>query len=906
MRKLLLLGVGLAILAALTLYQLFDNPPLPADAAQPGAAPDSGASEQAFATGVADAAATRAPLALAADPPQPGNVYPADRPHGTLTGRVLDERGRPVRDARVLVLADPVRLPLGHALRDDRSVRAELRTGAGGSFRVDRIPAGPYIVRAVTQDGRRAAQQIALRGQGTPEHVELQLRAHEPGDDFAVVVVDSAGGGIADARVAVVGGVSGEGLIGMDGVPPLRATTDAQGRCVFSELRLEGAVVTATAADGRIGRATLFRRDAVLEAMASGGLVVRIDAPARLQGRLVGVAPAELAGARVQAHALNTDIPYTLVSYEVAQDAAVREGAFSFDRLPAGAYSLTLHGTGARLVLPKWRYDDTEHDNSIQPARVELAAGETKTCELAVTVGGTLQGRVTRRDGNPVANAAVTASFIPRNATFVDTVVVKDVSPIYFESDPRAFRRNPTTHCCIRTDGDGRYLLPGLQHGQHRVEVVAEGLATECRLDVPVHDARTTTLTHVLEPAGVLQGIGPAGVTIALRRKGEQRLHCAVQLPDSGLFTVPGLPAATFEVANADDEDQLVLLATVDIVAGRTTWVDLVTAGGDLIWAALCDDVGPIAAATVSAFGQTRHTGPDGTFALRVPAGNNEIELTVVIDGLTWIVQLPHRPVGDPSWPGEVRLGAYEAIVATRDADGQPVAADVALEGRPMQPAGLATVTLSGGQITANEHGEVRLTHLLAGSYTARTQFSDSSEASVTFEVPLPGPIELRAPQSGTVAVTVHDAQGRPRPGVQVHLEYVREAEPQAAASEPLAQPMPEQEQEQETADALTELMQAQLVDLRMLKAFVIDNDGTLRILDSSTPGSRRARTDDAGRAVFTGVPVGEAIVSLPLPRRLRGDPPPAAARAWPGERRVRVWFKGKTDVEFRLPPDTP
>jgi hypothetical protein len=87
-----------------------------------------------------------------------------------LSGQVLDEAGRPVRDARVTVFrAELPILPLG-----------EVRSAAGGSFRFTPLWPGAYLVRAERSmpGGPAIAEEEIVLSANAP--VSLRLRLEEP------------------------------------------------------------------------------------------------------------------------------------------------------------------------------------------------------------------------------------------------------------------------------------------------------------------------------------------------------------------------------------------------------------------------------------------------------------------------------------------------------------------------------------------------------------------------------------------------------------------------------------------------------------------------------------------------------------------------------------------------------
>lgn len=202
-------------------------------------------------------------------------VFPATRAQAELAGVVVDPRGVPVAGATVTVLATPGRAPRGDRIAGDRQVKRSVAARPDGTFGWRDLPEGPYLVTAVDVEGREGNAELAIAASTPTPRVRITLQAPADSEhDFLVRVVDTAGAPVEGAKVEVVGGVRGVGLVGQDGRPPLTGRSEADGRVVFRRQALIGAVVEARAPDGRLGVATLAARDDVVHAMRKGGLVV--------------------------------------------------------------------------------------------------------------------------------------------------------------------------------------------------------------------------------------------------------------------------------------------------------------------------------------------------------------------------------------------------------------------------------------------------------------------------------------------------------------------------------------------------------------------------------------------------------------------------------------------------------
>ena len=559
-------------------------------------------------------AAGGAPDVAAASVP----VFPCERGVGVLHGAVFDESDAPV--AGVEVVAEPVvgTLPPRFWLRDDRSGSRSARTDAAGRFRIDGVASGPVRVRAVL-DGARSAVAHAIVASGTDEGpLLLRVREADPGDWLRIIVVDQQDRPVPGAAVELYGWSSNEAFASRPTDPrtdPLaRGVTDAEG-----SFELRGGAVRAAVAFARTDTLVGSAEFDTWVRSLGGRVDVRIVvAPAgSLHGTLAGAGDAPLDGAIVSLHA-QARLEGHYMGGGRRFDARVTGRAFRFEGLPAGRYSVTLSAPGGvRLVVAPKSFDGALVPNSVMLRIVSVSAGERSDVELAVTAGGRLRGTV-RGDGRPVAGARIRAVLVPPTGNHPAGFVLRGAHVWRFDGGWEAAPNEPLTTVESRTDGTGAYELRSVVPGKYRVEVVANGLSFDRRMDVVVEDGADTELHHDLVASGVLQFAALGLTYVGITKVGEST-PTMLAIVDREFVTFPGLAPGKYEIAqfHSDVSVEPVVLATAEVFAGRTTWVDLratsvaatvtgrVTAGGE-----------PVADASVTLGSVTRRTDAFGAFRL--------------------------------------------------------------------------------------------------------------------------------------------------------------------------------------------------------------------------------------------------------------------------------------------------
>lgn len=485
MKKLALVGVAVALTAALVYWFGFRD--RGATAARPGAVAK-GEPDPWDAPAKARAADKRAADRPAG--PMPKMAFEVDpEGHLLLEGQVLDEQDHPVAGAEVRLSAVPARTT---------------KTDTDGSFSFDKVLGRTYTVNARSGDkiGRAVAKVTASRG----DPVVIRLRQ---GASLTVTVTDAADQRpIAGARVMRLD----------DGEQGDEATTDGSGRAVLRGIE-EGWVSVAATAPG-YGPSTSSKG-------VGGDKQVSIDValtkgPA-VGGRVVDEQGQPIAGARVWA--MDAANAWEGGAGERVAQTSAKDGSFTIPALAPGSY--TLHAkderhapavtppvqvvagaptTGLEVVMKeaavvagvvvgtdgapvpyatvkiastRWSPDMTNRQaaaddqgafeiKGLARAALRMRAEGDEASSAAVDVdlvatpvkrdvrlvldrAGTIAGVVVDGDGEPVPEATVSAypDFMAGEVADGDWVMASNGT--------------------ATTDGDGRFVLKGLEDGAFRV-----------------------------------------------------------------------------------------------------------------------------------------------------------------------------------------------------------------------------------------------------------------------------------------------------------------------------------------------------------------------------------------------------------------------------------------------------
>ena len=632
---------------------------------------------------------THSPTVLATVP-----VFPGERGFGSVDGILADANGKPM--PAIEIRAEPLHgtLPPGVHLRDDRTAPTTV-TDALGAFRFERVAAGPTRLRASLEPGRCASRDMIVADGRHEGPVHLRPRRGDIGDDVAIRVLDRNARPVAGALVEVFAWSADERRNAPPADPavePLcRGRTDEGGVFAAHGHTLRSGFVFASAADGAQGR-TPLQLDGTSRSPSPHEVTVQLRPPGRLSGRLVGLPPQRLDGATISAHAVAREGIQWGGSRRF--DARVRDSAFAFDALPSGLYGFTLTSAqGIRLVARPWGHDTaTPQTNSALMTVANAPSGGETEIELEVADAAGLRGRV-HSGGSPLAGATVRAVYAPRTSNQTSGFVLRGVHVWRFDRSWENCPSDPLTHVATTTDATGRYALPNLQPGIHRVEVLAPGYALERRTEVPIAEGEVLELDHDLPAAGVLQVAGLDLGYVGVTRAGDDgALQIAIANRD--FVTFWGLPEGDYDVHrfHSDPSVDLHFLGRAHVEAGRTTWLDLRAASvGGVLTGRVTAAGQPAADALIQRISTSTRTDAFGAFRLE-----NAHPFRLGPSLMSSRLQLTYGGVRS-SWilPGEgtaaavdlpIDLGAHRLTVEATDASGRPATVRLELQHRDGEP----------------------------------------------------------------------------------------------------------------------------------------------------------------------------------------------------------------------------
>ncbi len=323
---------------------------------------------------------------------------------------------------------------IGDTLLAEPAWAARTRSRANGTFTLEGLPPGRWTFVATAPGFPPAVEEDRLLGGGGgAAPVEFLLR---PGSPLRVRVVDGQGRPVPGAAVAV-SSLSRFYLLHSHGfvAAPLRARTDAEGRCVFTGPR-EGDVALQVRTGP--GRETEHR----VNLGGPGEATVRTGGSATLRLRVKDPAGAAVAGAEAVALMEDPEGAWAALLRGVTDG----EGRLILDGLPAGRVS--------SLVVRKGEFAPAfplgSPDLPGEPLLLADGGGEDR--EVVLRPGATVRGTVARAStGKPVPGATV-------------TLVVRALLGLGAER-------------AAVTDASGGFQFTDLPEGPALLEAAAEGLA---------------------------------------------------------------------------------------------------------------------------------------------------------------------------------------------------------------------------------------------------------------------------------------------------------------------------------------------------------------------------------------------------------------------------------------------
>lgn len=571
-------------------------------------------------------------------------------PGAALSGRVVDDKGAPVANARVFATNASEPLPVVDPYRD------AVACAADGTFSIAAVSAGTWRVTARAGDyAPTTSAPFTVDGEHARGGIELRLSA---GAVVRGTVKDASGAPVSAAVVSVVP----HGYVPW--LPRRQTFTDASG--AFSMSGLEPRAVDVVASHDS-GASAIVAAD--LAAKREQTVALTIDITGAITGTVVDSAGQPIGDAQVTASAEGISDPAARSAWlvrGVQETTTDQGGSFRFAGLPDGTYRV-------RAARP-----------SANEAALWLAAGVATTpnaapIKVVVPSDGRALGKVQLPDGKPAV---------------AFTVMLDDTRPLPFVTKDGAFAvpAVPGTYA-LTVSGPG-FLTTSKQ------VTIAENKDTDVgtitvqpgrSITGRVVDEQGTPVAKATVAAGALLTGGGAELYIKSESIGAKDTETDAQ----GRFALDGFPPASLTVvagkANAGRSASVQLAAssdsaTLDLVLAPTSGLQgKVTRGGQ----PLADTVviaNPVGAMASNFFVTT---GPDGTFALDALTPGAYLVYPMIGGGGNAPKDMYMRRV-------EVALGAK--ATTELDATPGPVTLDVSVttdKGAPIPMAGLLAIALT-------------------------------------------------------------------------------------------------------------------------------------------------------------------------------------------------------------------
>jgi RNA polymerase sigma factor (sigma-70 family) len=495
-----------------------------------------------------------------------------------LSGRVIDEAGKPVASARVVATYASEPLPVVDPRRDG------VLTGADGAFSIPSVSAGTWRVTATAGDFAPVTSvPLTVDGEHARSGVEIRLTA---GAIVRGIVQDTAGNPVAAADVSVV----------VHGFVPWRARrqtfTDAIGKFTISGLALRPVDVVAwhdTGASAIVAVDFAAKRDQDVK--------LTLDVSGKISGTVVDKSGQPIGDAQVIAQPDWTGGTADRAAWGVRgvqETVTDQAGAFKFAGLPDGSYRVRAARPGASEAALSLSAGVAAKPNGapikiIVPAdgralgKVQLADGKAPLA-FTITLGGTNPlPFVGKQDGAfslPAAGGTYPLTVAgPGFVTTTKEVTINEGK----DTDVGTIKVNPGRSI------SGRVLD---EHGAPvaKATVAAGALLTGGGAELYIKDESIAAKDTETDANGrfVLDGFPPAAITVIAGK------------PDVGRSASIQLPATNDS-------------ATLDLVLAATSGMEgKITREGK----PMPDTVviaNPIGAVASNFFVVT---GPDGTFAL--------------------------------------------------------------------------------------------------------------------------------------------------------------------------------------------------------------------------------------------------------------------------------------------------
>ena len=797
-----------------------------------GPGDSSSSADAAAAASGADASPALAPRTV-----RRSDIDPLTAPRATVTGTVRDQRGQPIAGAQVCATLEDDDLDRGHRLPPHCAT-----TRSDGTYRIDALLGARHHLYASARGYLPARYESRYGIQNTlGPRVELRAGATREGIDFVLteggvevrgVIKDIAGGVIEGAHVTAKGSRWNRGALTFtrsdaDGQftlwtdpPSVGITAHAEGYTKGSRsAAIPGTFVELflTPESVVVGTVVWVGTDKPVDnALVSiGGWPSKHAARSNAEGhfRLEGLEPGDyklevvgeelmgLADTKVHVGLGETSDPVVIEAHPAF---SVRGTVLVDDQTPCSYGTVSLQDTARKdeqakrsqgqpdgSVLVKGLLPGTyevsvsceQHVPQREYPQIVVADTSIDGLQWSVSAGQSVQGRVVDAEGQPVANARISAR-------------------AKANKDPGAQRTNSWGS---RSEPDGSFALSGLLPGDYELNAYHPDLPRPIEaVDVELPPGRNVDDVTITMPAhGTIEGIvrdeksePVAGVSVSVSGP---RWGGGARTNDEGRFVVEHVEVGEYRIRaqrgwsdtmrapGATDDDEAG--ERVQVQAGESTEVELLveSQGGRITGVVRGEGGEPIADAFVEATresdsaaaseGRNRRRARWGSW-MRQPVLTDE-------DGRFELTDLAEQ-------------GVY-SVYANRKGGGEATAEHVAagsdVELSIAQTGVLAgVVTLSGGgsperfQISARAkeagiwerdqflrtEGQWELTNLPAGTYEVSVSASEGNDKA-SVELPEGGEktnIELNLVARVTIKGTLVDGQtGKPVPGMMVTIQ---------------------------------------------------------------------------------------------------------------------------------------
>lgn len=661
---------------------------------------------------------------------------------GAVRGRVVDDRGAGVADAKVRL---HVAMDLAQITRDPARAasRQEMLTDGTGHFAFHGVPAEPQLrVEARPENRLPAAAQVAVV---IGEWAELELVVGA-GVALSGRVVDTRGSPVAAARVAVRRSqvLFANLQSGKPEVDQRETHTDAGGR--FRIAGLSAGKFDITVRDSRFAPVTRNGVEVVPPSTALSDAIVLGDG-AIIRGRIVDEAGVGVAGATVACVVGHKIMGFSSTMALAPKDAESMGGSLT---------KSAADGSFASPPLAAGDYDVIAAADGFVSGRKESIATGTDDVEVTLRRSCTLRGIVlSEQEGEPVTDFRIGLN-----------------RPLAM-LDPASFIAGPTRHVIA---ADGTFVLEGIEPGTWRLTVLAARLAVHHSdpLELRAGEDRRGVII-MLKPESRITGlvlhqvtrapIGGAHVTIrsgmdALRSDPLASLLDTTSA-DDGAFALRGLSAGRYQLSvtavdfapatsprielaeNQAVDQQVILMMPGATLTGTVADAEGRPESGALIQAILLGNMLP-AMATTDELGHYAIRGlAGGQYTVNKIGGsvaaNPEDAMASVFSGL--VTQSVTIPAGET---------VVLDIIGKRD--GVKVRGRVSTAGEPLAQAFLSFLPTDGeggGERmrmgTTDADGRYEVSGITPGEWSVTIQsgasFSDTRRES--FDVTVPDVVEL-------------------------------------------------------------------------------------------------------------------------------------------------------------------